>query len=143
MRQAESRKSLGTGLGVALAGLLVGLLLGRGLGAEASTSGLHPLEWDGHRFIEFSPAEKEAYLGGFIAGAGASQAYVVLADVFDRELLGETLSELREERGLNFPYAPNLYHARMHDFYFYVDRRDRPIYQAIAELNFQLQAAQH
>ncbi len=138
------RIPLVSGLVLAVAGLVVGLLLGHGIGAGAVSVESHPLEWDGHRFVEFSPEAKDAYLGGFIAGAGAAQTYSVLTDsIFDPEALEEQLSKLRAERGLHFPYAPHLYHARLHDYYFYIDRRERPIYRAIAELNFQLQTKQY
>ena len=139
-----SRTSVGLALVVGTSGLLVGLLAGHGLRANIGSIEPHPLDWDGHRFLEFSPEAKDAYLGGFSAGAAASQAYPILKDsVFDPELLAERLSALRAERELNFPYAPNLYRARLHDYYFYIDRRERPIYRAIAELNFQIQTQQH
>ncbi len=118
--------------------LLSGYLVG--FAASSGSVATNPLEWDGHRWSEFSPPEKEAFLGGFLAGAAASQAYGVLTDtVFDPEGLATQIGQLRTEAALNFPYGLNLYHARLHDYYFYIDRRERPIYRAIAELNFQLQ----
>lgn len=139
MQPLKGTTSLRAGLAMAVAGLVTGLLLGWGFAAEAGSPEPHPLEWDGHRFVEFSPEAKQAYLGGFIAGAGASQAYSILTDSgFDADLLEEHLGKLRADGELSFPYAPNLYHARLHDYYFYVDRLERPIYRVISELNFQL-----
>ncbi len=141
MSRATARVRYGTfaALGLGVTGLLAGYVLASeaSLGAEAA---VHPIEWDGHRWSEFSPQEKGAFLGGFLAGAAASQAYGVLADtVFDPEGLAGRIGELRTEAKLNFPFGMNIYHARLHDYYFYIDRRERPIYRAIAELNFQLQ----
>ncbi len=120
----------------------VGLTVGVALGAVAVARDADgPTEWDGHRWLAFSPAEKDAFLGGFLAGAAASQAYAVLAGdtVFDADAIAERLAELRAERALNFPFGMNLYSARLHDYYFYSDRLERPIYQAIAEINHRLQ----
>lgn len=129
---------------IALSGVLLAIGLG-GLGsgwaARAAVVERHAPEWDGHRWSEFSPAEKDAFLAGFLAGAAASQAYPVLLEdtVFDPGALEERLAALRSDGALTFPYAASLYRARLHDYYFYVDRRDRPIYRALAELNFQIQ----
>ncbi len=132
--------SVGAGILISILGILVGVALAQGPVAKGATLA-HPIEWDGHRWSEFSAEQKEAFLGGFLAGAAASQAYAeLLGDtVFDAEALAERLATLRSDRSLYFAYALNLYHARLHDYYFYIDRRDRPIYRAITELNFQLQ----
>ncbi len=104
----------------------------------------HPLEWDGHRWAEeLSPEEKMAFLSGFVAGAAVSQVYPDSASPdYDAEAIQRELQRLRAEGGLNFPYAPSLYHSRLHDYYFYVDRRDQPIYRALIELDRQLQSSQ-
>lgn len=127
-------------LGIGLTGALAGYVLASESKLEAAAAE-HPVEWDGHRWSEFSSPEKDAFLGGFLAGAAASQAYSLLMPdtVFDPQALGSALSKLRSDGGLSFPYGLNLYHARLHDYYFYIDRRERPIYRAISELNFQLQ----
>lgn len=107
----------------------------------AALSTEHPIEWDGERWSAFSSEEKAAFLGGFLAGAAASQAYAGarVDSIFDPEALADRLARVRSERALHFPYGANLYYVRLHDYYFYVDRRDRPLYRAIAELNHQLQ----
>jgi hypothetical protein len=101
----------------------------------------HPLEWDGHRWSDdLASDEKLAFLAGFIAGAGAAQAYPgAEAAEFDGEAMERRVQELREQGELNFKYGTTLYYSRLHDYYFYVDRRDRPLYRAIAELTFRLQ----
>lgn len=118
--------------------LTVGVALGAGVAGRPAE---HSIEWDGHRWLAFSSDEKNAFLGGFLAGAAASQAYVALAGdtIFDAEALADRLARLRADRALNFPFGANLYHARLHDYYFYVDRLDRPIYQVMAEINHRLQ----
>lgn len=100
----------------------------------------NPIDWDGHHWSRFSSAEKEAFLGGFLAGAAAAQAYEALEGepTFNGEVLKERVARLRAEGMLVFPYAPNLYHARLHDYLFYVNNREQPLYEAIADLNFEI-----
>ncbi|NIR44423.1 MAG: hypothetical protein GWN99_00680 [Gemmatimonadetes bacterium] len=124
---------------------LVGVTAAYGLNErpENVAAQANPIDWDGHRWLELSAAEKEAYLSGFLAGAAAAQAYEALegAGSFEAQALRQRMAGLRAEKALVFPYAPNLYHARLHDYLFYENNREQPLYQAIAELNFQIGAA--
>ncbi len=130
---------IGAGVVIAVSCLLAGIGLARGFVTKAPES--DRVEWDGHRWSEASSEAKLAFLDGFLAGAATSQAYSSIAgdSVFDAELLMERVASLKSERQLNFPYAANLYYVRLHDYYFYMDRRERPLYRAISELNFSLQ----
>lgn len=140
----SKRVFLGSALVIGVCALSAGVWFGFGLGAQAVRHDPHPLEWNGHMWTEFGPQEKRAFLGGFIAGAGASQVYPGPQDtVFDPDYMATELQRLRKEGELHFPFAPSLYNARIHDYLFYVDRRERPLYQAIAELNFRLQRDHH
>lgn len=123
------------------AALGAGLWIGRATALESQDRRAHPLEWDGHRWVNgFEAGEKLAFLGGFLAGAAASQVYPAETDsVLDLDEIAGRLEEFRRDRRLNFPFGPNLYHARLHDYYFYVDRLDRPLYRVMTELNFRLQ----
>lgn len=133
-------KTVFQALVIGLGALSAGVLFGLGLGAQEVRRDPHPLEWDGHMWTEFGPQEKRAFLGGFIAGAGAAQVYPGPQDtVFDPDYMAAELQRLRQGGDLHFPYAPSLYDARIHDYLFYVDRRDRPLYRALSELNFRLQ----
>lgn len=127
----------------AIVGLVgVAAVLGMRQGPDARVDA-HPIDWDGHYWSELSAGEKDAYLGGFLAGAAAAQAYEALEEVasFDAEALSQRMEGLRGERALIFPYAPNLYHARLHDYLFYVNHREQPLYLSLAELNFQIRGA--
>lgn len=70
--------------------------------------------YDGHAWRKLSEAEKLALLSGFLIGEAPEQG---------------------EERRLRFPFAPNVYKARLEDFYHYQDRREIPLYRALFLIN--------
>lgn len=112
-------------------------------GAETQERAPRPLEWDGHLWSDrLSPAERTSFLTGFVAGASAAQVYPepkTPADAkFDADSMASALARLRAEGKLKFPYAPSVYAARLHDWLFYLDRRDQPLYRALAEINYSL-----
>lgn len=119
-----------------IAGAIGLLLLGVWIDTPGRPAqGAHPLEWNGHRWSGLSPTEQNAYLAGFIAGASLMQVRAGSDGEVPLEVLeSQTLAERKTGR-LEFAYAPHVYRTRLADYYFYVDRRDRPIFRALAELN--------
>lgn len=113
--------------------------------AAAATAGQEPprrphaLAVDGHRFAEYGPEGQLAFLSGFLAGAAAAQAADAAGgptghlDSLTAELADPALAQR-----LHFPLAPTVYLARLQDYYFYRDRRDRPAAAAILEINHRL-----
>jgi len=79
-----------------------------GAGGAQETKSL--LAYDGHAWRRLSEGEKLALLSGF--------------------LRGEAL-----EQGLRFPFAPNVYKARLEDFYHYQDRLEIPLSRALFLIN--------
>jgi hypothetical protein len=51
----------------------------------------------------------------------------------------EALEALRRQSRLRFSFAPNVYKARLEDFYFYEDRLSVPFYRALLLINEQIQ----
>jgi hypothetical protein len=87
----------------------------------------------GHEWVALEPAAREAWLQGFLAGAATSQALATGAA--DSAALQTAMLRLRREGSLEFPFAPNVYGARVADFYHYEDRRALPVWYAIWEVN--------
>jgi hypothetical protein len=79
-----------------------------GAGGAQETKGL--FAYDGHAWRRLSEGEKLALLSGFLGG--------------------EAL-----EQGLRFPFAPNVYKARLEDFYHYQDRLEIPLDRALFLIN--------
>lgn len=106
------------------------------LGAQLEIAEPEWLRADGHTWAEFDPASRQAYLAGFLAGTAVGQA--LAAGAPDSAALVERVHSL-VPTGLAFPFAPNVYAARLGDYYFYEDHRVLPIWYAIWEVNRQLQ----
>jgi hypothetical protein len=87
----------------------------------------------GHEWITLEPAARQAWLQGFLAGAATSQA--LAAGAADSAALQTTMLRLRREGSLEFPFAPNVYGARIADFYHYEDRRALPVWYAVWNVN--------
>ena len=106
------------------------------LGARLEIAEPEWLRADGHAWVELSPESQQAYLAGFLAGTAVGQA--LAAGAPDSTALVERVHSLVRS-GLAFPFAPNVYAARLGDYYFYEDHRVLPIWYAAWEVNHQLQ----
>jgi hypothetical protein len=92
-----------------------------------------PRELTGQQWVTLEPAARQAWLQGFLAGAAMSQA--LAAGAADSAALHTTIARLRREGGLAFPFAPNVYGARVADFYHYENHRPLPVWHAMWEVN--------
>jgi hypothetical protein len=86
----------------------------------------------GQEWEHFSPEARGAFLAGFLAGSATSQA--VVAGARDSAGLWQAIDSLRKE-GLLFPYAANVYGARIEDYFWWEDHRRLPIWYAYWEVN--------
>lgn len=102
----------------------------------------HPALLNGADWATYGPKEKEAYLSGFIAGAGAEQARALAAlagDSLDSSAVSSSaIARLTDGRQLRFSYAPSVYAAQVDDFYWWEDHRDVPIVDVLITINRQL-----
>jgi hypothetical protein len=105
-------------------------------GAGQAQRARAPWELDGSDWKAMSEGQKMAFLGGVIAGAAFAR---VLADspAADAEVAA-LVTELRRAGGLPFQYAPNVYKARVEDFYFYTDRLPTPIVKTLSLIEREL-----
>jgi hypothetical protein len=92
-----------------------------------------PGDLTGREWIALEPAGRQAWLQGFLAGAATSQA--LAAGAADSAALHATVLKLRRERGLEFPFAPNVYGARVDDFYHWENHRSLPVWYAVWAAN--------
>jgi len=90
------------------------------------------LQADGEHWRRFSPEAKVAYAEGFLTGGALAQA-TVLGET-DPAALRRTLDSLGRG-GLRFVYAPNVYTARVDDYYWWENQRSKPIWHAFEEVN--------
>lgn len=92
-----------------------------------------PRELTGQQWVTLEPAARQAWLQGFLAGAATSQA--LAAGAADSAALHAAMLRLRREGNLTFPFAPNVYGARVADFYHYENHRPLPVWYAMWEVN--------
>lgn len=97
---------------------------------------------NGVDWAAYSPREKQAYLSGFIAGAGAEQARaraVLAGDSLDSSAVSSSaITRLKDEKQLRFSYAPSVYAAQIDDFYWWEDHRQIPIVDVMVTINRQM-----
>lgn len=94
---------------------------------------------DGHAWAAMTDGEKLRYLEGFLAGQAMRQAAERLGNApADPAALTRAVQDLRREGQLAYPFAPTVYKTRLEDFFFYRDRRDLPLHEALAAVNAQL-----
>jgi hypothetical protein len=79
-----------------------------------------------------SPEARRTYLTGFLMGSALQQARAAGAN--DSAGLVRTLDSLRRA-GFEFPFAPNVYSARVDDYYWWENHRTQPIWSALREVN--------
>ena len=93
----------------------------------------------GEYWSRLTPAERQAYLSGFVAGAAAEQvrgeATAAGRGDDSAAVSSGAVSALRERRALRFPFAPSVYSAQVDDFYWWSNHRDTPIVDAMVFFN--------
>jgi hypothetical protein len=94
------------------------------------------LRADGRDWQRLSPEARVAYLNGFLAGSATAQADG--AGLTDSAGLVRIMDSLIEGE-LRFPYGPNVYGARVDDYYWWENHRSVPIWLALWEVNRDLQ----
>jgi hypothetical protein len=99
-----------------------------------------PRDLTGHEWTALEPAARQAWLQGFLTGAATSQA--LAAGAADSAALHAAMLRLRREGSLEFLFAPNVYSARVADFYHYEDRRPLPVWYAMWVVNRQLKSSE-
>lgn len=103
------------------------------LGGRLSAGGAPDPHWsarNGEDWRAWPPAERTAYTEGFLAGAALGQAWAA-----DSVGLDTTMAGLRRSNGFRLPFGTNVYLSRVNDYYWWVDRRPRPIWYAFWEVN--------
>jgi hypothetical protein len=104
----------------------------------------------GEYWSRLTPAERQAYLHGFVAGAAAEQvrgeAVAAGRGEDSAAVSSGAVAALRDRRALHFPFAPSVYSAQVDDFYWWSNHRDTPIVDAMIffnrEMSRQRQGAQ-
>jgi hypothetical protein len=95
----------------------------------------HWIARDGEDWRRWGPEARAAYVQGFLAGAGFSQA---AATAKDSAGLGEALTRLRRDGGFRLPFGANVYLSRLNDYFWWENHRPLPLWYAFWEVNASL-----
>ena len=94
---------------------------------------------DGNDWRALGPAERIAYVDGFLAGAGFTQAAAAWPSTqADSTGLRDTVATLTRTGRFRFPYAANVYLTRVNDYYWWENHRPLPTWYAFWEVNTSL-----
>ncbi|HVE78873.1 MAG TPA: hypothetical protein VNA89_08435 [Gemmatimonadaceae bacterium] len=107
--------------------------------ARAGVSDPHATMLTGEYWQRLTPAERQVYLAGFLAGAAAEQARA-LAGAAGRAgdsvaVSSTAIDSLRRARSLHFRFGPAVYSAQVDDYYWWHNHRARPIVDALIFFN--------
>jgi hypothetical protein len=99
--------------------------------------------YDGHEWQGFAPGEKQAYLAGFLAGAGLMQAEAVAGGgVADSGRVAAVLDSLDRAGALHFAHGGSVYAARLGDFYWWENHKPERLYLALRDINQRMRQAE-
>jgi hypothetical protein len=111
----------------------------RGPSSPAAAAEPHATMQSGAYWTKLSPAERQIYLTGFLAGAAAEQARA-RAEQSGRAgdsaaVSSGAVETLRRDRALHFRFAPAVYSAQVDDFYWNGSHAATPIVDAMIFFN--------
>lgn len=98
-----------------------------------------PRRWsalDGRDWTQFSPKEKQAFVAGFLAGAGAAAGT-------DTGMLRQAVDSLSRAGALRYPFGHMVYATQLDEFYWWENHVPIPLYLALSSINQRLRQQQH
>lgn len=101
--------------------------------SRAITAG--PAMLTGAEWRAFGAREREAYVNGFLAGAAVGQ---IGAGAAPESSVSAVIQRSQSAHQLRFPYASNVYAARLDDYFVDPDHLHTPIVDALVRLNAQM-----
>jgi len=120
--------------------VLLGLLIGTGLAvSRASSRGEQESSWtafDGRDWRGFDPAEKRAYVAGFLASSALAEAG--RAGVRSPAAVRRMIDSLSRGGGLRFPYSLAVYQTQLDEYYWWENHLPTRLYLALDEINRRL-----
>ena len=120
-------------VGVAVGVLAAGQLTGGGTGTQADRG------WpafDGREWVRYAPAEKRAYVAGFLAGAALADAE--RAGAADSAAIRATVDSLFRGGDLRFPFGQTVYATQLDEFYWWENHVPTRLYLALRDVNRRL-----
>lgn len=117
-------------------------LLALGFAGGAAFAGVPDAPWyalTGNDWRAMEPAQRTAFMSGFLAGSGLADAEATGAR--DSLALTRAITGLRRAGTLRYPYGPSVYEARIGDWFTWENHREHPLWFGLREVNNQVRAA--
>ena len=92
--------------------------------------------YDGRDWRGFTPAEKRAYVMGFLAAGALADAGRAGAE--GPAALGRVIDSLSRGGGLRFPFGHTVYVTQLDEYYWWENHRPTRLYLALWEVNRRL-----
>jgi drug/metabolite transporter (DMT)-like permease len=124
----------------AMAGMGIGIvaIMLVALSLRASQAPRRWMALDGRDWTQFSPREKQAFVAGFLAGAGGAAAGTA-----DTAVLRRTVDSLSRGGALRYPFGHMVYATQLDEFYWWENHVPIPLYVALSSINQGLRQQQH
>jgi len=98
--------------------------------------------YDGRTWAQFAPREKQAYVAGFLGGAGVSDAAALAGASADSGALHHALVSLYTAGALRFAYGEMVYATQLDEYYWWENHVPVPLYIELRELNEKMRKGQ-
>jgi len=98
--------------------------------------------YDGRTWAQFAPREKQAYVAGFLGGAGVSDAAALAGASADSSALHHALDSLYTAGALRFAYGEMVYVTQLDEYYWWENHVPVPLYIELRELNEKMRKGQ-
>ena len=90
---------------------------------------------DGREWVGFTPREKQAYVAGFLTGAGLAEAEAATRGAADSTRLHAALDSLARAGALRFAYGAMVYANQLDEFYWWANHVPVRLYLALNQIN--------
>ncbi len=125
---------MGGRLAAAVAVLVLGVVAGRYTAGQEQERGW--AAYDGRDWRGLTPAEKRAYVVGFLAAGALADAGRAGAE--GPAALGRVIDSLSRGGGLRFPFGHTVYVTQLDEYYWWENHRPTRLYLALWEVNRRL-----
>jgi len=127
---------MGGRLAAAVGLAVLGLAAGRYTAGQEQEQERGWAAYDGRDWRGFTPAEKRAYVVGFLAAGALAEAGRAGAE--SPAALSRIIDSLSRGGGLRFPFGHTVYVTQLDEYYWWENHRPTRLYLALWEVNRRL-----
>ena len=114
--------------------LLAGVTFAAG-GAGARQTERAWRDYDGREWVGIAPREQQAFVSGFLAGAGLAEVEAATGGDADSARLHGVVDSLARSGGLRFAHGSTVYATRLNEFYWWENHVPVRLYLALRQIN--------